>query len=132
MWRAPSLAAPPAAMHALPMPSYKCRTRRRLALTLVLTAGAFPICAAPAAAQQSLDDRLRAVMDRPEFRHASWGVEFYDLTARLPVFSLNAERLFVPGSSTKLLTTGTSLELLGRDHRFHTRVYRTGPVRGGT
>ncbi len=85
-----------------------------------------------AAAQQTLDQRIQAVMDRPEFRHASWGVEFYDLTARLPVFAMNPERLFVPGSSTKLLTVGTSLELLGRDHRFATRVYRTGPLKGGT
>jgi PBP4 family serine-type D-alanyl-D-alanine carboxypeptidase len=96
------------------------------------TAAMFVLLTAPSAAQQSLDQRIQAVMDRPEFRHASWGIEFYDLTARLPVYSTNAERLFVPGSSTKLLTTGTSLELLGRDHRFRTRVYRTGRVRNGT
>ena len=88
--------------------------------------------AAPLAAQQTLDQRIQAVMDRPEFRHALWGVEFYDITARSPVYSLNPERLFVPGSTTKLLTTGTSIELFGRDHRFTTRVYRTGPVRNGT
>ena len=90
------------------------------------------VIAAPAAGQQTLDQRIEAVMDRPEFRHALWGAEFYDLTARLPVYSVNPERLFVPGSSTKLLTVGTSLELFGRDHRFTTRVYRTGPLRDGT
>ena len=100
--------------------------------TDMLTFALLLAVAAPASAQSSLDQRIQAVMDRPEFRHASWGVEFYDLSARLPVYSVNAERLFVPGSSTKLLTTGTSLELLGRDHRFHTRVYRTGRVNGGT
>jgi PBP4 family serine-type D-alanyl-D-alanine carboxypeptidase len=89
------------------------------------------LLAAPVAAQQPLDQRIQAVMDRPEFRHALWGIEFYDLTTRMPVYSVNAERLFVPGSSTKLLTTGMSLELFGRDHRFTTRVYRTGPVRNG-
>jgi D-alanyl-D-alanine carboxypeptidase/D-alanyl-D-alanine-endopeptidase (penicillin-binding protein 4) len=103
---------------------------RAFTATLAITAAA--AAATRANAQQSLDDHLRAVMERPEFRHASWGIEFYDLTARLPVYAWNAERLFVPGSSTKLLTTGTSLELLGRDYRFHTRVYRTGPIRGGT
>jgi PBP4 family serine-type D-alanyl-D-alanine carboxypeptidase len=82
--------------------------------------------------EPSIDQRIQAVMDRPEFRHTLWGAEFYDLTARLPVYSINPERLFVPGSSTKLLTVGTSLELFGRDHRFRTRVYRTGPVKGGT
>jgi D-alanyl-D-alanine carboxypeptidase/D-alanyl-D-alanine-endopeptidase (penicillin-binding protein 4) len=98
-----------------------------------LTAGALlTMIAATAPAQQTLEQRIQAVMDRPEFRHASWGAEFYDLSAKLPVWSVNAERLFVPGSSTKLLTVGTSLELLGRDHRFTTRVYRTGPLRNGT
>ena len=86
---------------------------------------------ARAAAQQSLEQRIQGVMDRPEFRHASWGIEFYDLGARLPVYAVNAERLFVPGSSTKLLTVGTSLELLGRDYRFKTRVYRTGRIKNG-
>src|ERR1700720_4137311 len=90
------------------------------------TVALLSLIAAPAFAQLSLDQRIQAVMDRPEFRHASWGIEFYDLTARLPVYAVNPERLFVPGSSTKLLTVGTSLELFGRDHRFTTRVYRTG------
>ena len=35
--------------------------------------------AVPAAAQQTFDQRIQAVMDRPEFRHAMWGAEFYDL-----------------------------------------------------
>jgi D-alanyl-D-alanine carboxypeptidase/D-alanyl-D-alanine-endopeptidase (penicillin-binding protein 4) len=101
---------------------------RKTLMTLAL----FSVIAAPMAAQQTLEQRIQAVMDRPEFRHSSWGIEFYDLTAKLPVYSVNADRLFAPGSTTKLLTTGTSLELLGRDHRFTTRVYGTGPVKGGT
>ncbi len=96
--------------------------------TLVFAA----LCAAPLAAQPSLDQRVQQVMDRPEFVHAMWGIEFYDLGAKRTIFAVNSDRLFVPGSTTKLLTTGTALELLGRDHRFHTRVYRTGPVSKGT
>ena len=41
---------------------------------------------------------------------------------------LNADRLFTPASTTKLLTEGTALELLGADYRFHTRVYRDGSL----
>ena len=58
-------------------------------------------------------------------------MEFYDLDAKKVVASVNGDRLFVPGSTTKLLTMGTALEVLGADHRFRTRVYRTGPVRNG-
>ncbi len=56
-------------------------------------------------------------------------MEFYDLDAKKVVASVNGDRLFVPGSTTKLLTMGTALEVLGADHRFRTRVYRTGPIR---
>ena len=70
-------------------------------------------------------------MDRPEFRHASWGLAFYDLDQKSLIAGVNADRLFVPGSTTKLLTIGTALETLGADHRFRTRVYRTGAVTNG-
>jgi PBP4 family serine-type D-alanyl-D-alanine carboxypeptidase len=85
-----------------------------------------------ASAQPTPDKRIRQVMERPEFAHALWGMEFYDLGAKKTVSAVNRDRLFVPGSTTKLITTGTALQLLGADHRFHTRVYRTGPIRNGT
>ncbi len=80
---------------------------------------------------QSLERRIQSVMDRPEFAHSSWGIDFYDLGTGKSIYSVNRERLFVPGSTTKLLTMGTAFEYLGADHRFRTRVYRTGPVRDG-
>ncbi|MCA9737476.1 MAG: D-alanyl-D-alanine carboxypeptidase/D-alanyl-D-alanine-endopeptidase [Gemmatimonadota bacterium] len=101
----------------------RCATPVALALSVLLlpaTAGA-----------QALPARIQAVLDRPEFRHASWALEFYDLRDRRVVFGVNNDRLMVPGSTTKLLTMGTALEVLGPDHRFTTRVYRTGPVRDG-
>ena len=84
---------------------------------------------APAPAPGSLAERVQQVIDRPEYRRSSFGVAFYDLDANTPVFTLNADKLFVPGSTTKLVTEGTGLELLGPDYRFHTRIYRTGPIR---
>lgn len=76
----------------------------------------------------SLAGRIQTIMDRPEFRHAFFGIEFFSLDTGKPIYSLNAEKLFTPGSTTKLLTEGTALELLGSDFRFHTRIYRTGPI----
>jgi len=101
--------------------------RRLVFLALVMAPPA-----ATAAAQPAPDKRIRQVMERPEFAHALWGMEFYDLGAQKTVSAVNNDRLFVPGSTTKLVTVGTALELLGADHRFHTRVYRTGPIRNGT
>jgi D-alanyl-D-alanine carboxypeptidase/D-alanyl-D-alanine-endopeptidase (penicillin-binding protein 4) len=97
---------------------------RRPALAALALAA---LLAAPAAAQ-SLARRIEAIMARPEFAHAFFGIEFYDLDAGRAVYRLNGDRFFTPASTTKLLSVGTALELLGPDYRFHTRVYRTGPV----
>lgn len=101
-----------------------------LAVALALSVAA-PMAGAQDAAQQTavrLTERLAPILNRPEFRHAAWGIEFYSLDDDRPVFALNPQQLFSAASTTKLLTVGSALTLLGPDHRFHTRVYRTGPV----
>ena len=80
------------------------------------------------AQSESLDQRIRKIMERPEFAHSRFGIEFYSLDTGKVVYERNSRQLFVPGSTTKLFTEGTALELLGADYRFHTRVYRTGPI----
>src|ERR1051326_9125804 len=77
----------------------------------------------------ALADRIEKIIVRPEFAHSSFGVEFYSLDSGKQVYARNANTLFVPGSTTKLLTEGTALELLGGDYRFYTRIYRTGPIK---
>lgn len=67
-------------------------------------------------------------MSRPAFRHSFFGIEFLDLATGKSVYAWNADKFFVPGSTTKLTTAGTALALLGPEHRFRTRVYRTGEV----
>jgi N-acyl-D-amino-acid deacylase len=86
--------------------------------------------ASPARAQSaaSLEQRIQKVMSRPEFAHANFGIEFYSLDTGNIVYSFNADKLFVPASTTKILTEGTLLAQLGADYRFHTLVYRTGSV----
>ena len=96
--------------------------------------------AAPLGSQQptqsgdpaSLPQGVQQVMSRPEFDHAMFGIAAYSLEDGRMVYAYNAEKLFVAASTTKLLTEGTALQLLGADYRFHTRVYRTGRVANGT
>ncbi|HXC48150.1 MAG TPA: D-alanyl-D-alanine carboxypeptidase, partial [Candidatus Sulfotelmatobacter sp.] len=88
------------------------------------------VCGAAARAQapDSLEARIQKVMARPEFARSNFGIEFFDLETGKVVFALNPEKLFVPASTTKLLTEGTVLAKLGPDYRFHTCMYRTGPI----
>ncbi len=76
----------------------------------------------------SLAAQVQRIIHRAEFRHASFGIEFYSLDIHRSVYQLNPEKLFAPASTIKLLTEGAALELLGPNYRFHTRVYATGPI----
>jgi dihydroorotase/N-acyl-D-amino-acid deacylase len=83
---------------------------------------------AQAPSSGTLAQRIHGVLSRPEFAHANFGIEFYSLDAGTVVYALNADKMFVPASTTKLLTEGAVLAKVGADHRFHTRIYRTGPL----
>ena len=96
-----------------------------LSLLLLLGLQSPPACAQ---SESSLPQRIQKVMSRAEFAHANFGIEFYSLDTGKVIYALNADKLFVPASTTKTLTEGTLLAKLGADYRFHTRVYRTGPI----
>jgi PBP4 family serine-type D-alanyl-D-alanine carboxypeptidase len=102
------------------------RSVRRFTFTsLLILAG---VAAAHAQSLDSLDARIQKIIARPEFAHSNFGIEFYDLDTGKAIYSLNADKLFVPASTTKLLTEGTVLAKLGPDYRFQTYMYRTGPI----
>jgi N-acyl-D-amino-acid deacylase len=76
-----------------------------------------------------LATRIQTIISHPEFAHSTFAIQFYSLDRGQVIYQLNADKLMVPGSTTKLVTEGTLLELLGSDYRFHTRVYRTGEIK---
>jgi PBP4 family serine-type D-alanyl-D-alanine carboxypeptidase len=83
---------------------------------------------ARAQSESTLAERIQKVVNRAEFAHANFGIEFYSLDTGTVLYALNADKLFVPASTTKILTEGALLAKLGADFRFHTLVYRTGPI----
>lgn len=100
-------------------------------LVIIICAVALP-SALVAQSTATLEQRIQRIMNRPEFAHSSFGIEFYSLDHKQIVYEHNPGKLMVPGSTTKLLTEGGVLELLGGDYRFRTRVYKTGPIKKGT
>jgi D-alanyl-D-alanine carboxypeptidase len=91
---------------------------RRIAFCLLIAI----TITSPLAAQSSnaLAERIQTVMSRPEFAHSNFGIEFFDMQTGQVLYALNADKVFVPASTTKLLTEGTVLAKLGSDFRFHT------------
>src|SRR5260370_9022774 len=52
----------------------------------------------------SLPQRIQKVIIRPEFAHATFGIEFYSLDTGTVIYALNTDKLFVPSSTTNTLT----------------------------
>src|SRR6266849_5201789 len=90
-------------------------------LVLLCTRGRITYAQSPG----TLAERIQKVISRPEFARANFGIKFVSLETGKVLYSLNSDKLFVPASTTKLLTEGTVLAKLGADYRFHTRIYRT-------
>ena len=105
---------------------------RALALAALVVAVQSPTVVNPQP-NPDLTTRVEAIINRVEFKHALWGIEFYDADAGRVLYALNEEKLFASASTTKLLSAGTALAMLGADYRFHTKIYRTGSInRHGT
>lgn len=60
-----------------------------------------------------------------------WGVLAWSVDRKQPLFSINADRLFIPASNNKVFTAIWALDLLGPDYRFPTDLLVSGPVEGG-
>jgi D-alanyl-D-alanine carboxypeptidase len=110
----------------------KVSFRRGLGIRLPFCLLAMIAALAPARAQDAvpadLAARIQKVLDRPEFAHAHFGIEFYSPESGKVIYALNEQKLFTPASTTKILTEGALLASLGADYRFRTKVFRTGPV----
>jgi PBP4 family serine-type D-alanyl-D-alanine carboxypeptidase len=102
------------------------RTLLRLSAAMTLIFG-FSY-AATAQSSDSLESRINRIVARPEFARSNFGIEFMDVATGEVLYALSSDKFFVPASTTKLLSEGTLLATLGPDFRFHTRIYRTGPI----
>jgi PBP4 family serine-type D-alanyl-D-alanine carboxypeptidase len=71
---------------------------------------------------------INAPTRTPRLKNSIVAGKVYDLDAHRVLYARNAYVLMVGASTTKLLTEGTSLALLGPDFRWTTPVYRTGPI----
>jgi D-alanyl-D-alanine carboxypeptidase/D-alanyl-D-alanine-endopeptidase (penicillin-binding protein 4) len=57
-----------------------------------------------------------------------WGLLIVDAATGDTLYTLNADKYFVPASNMKLLTTAFALAKLGQDYRFHTTLETRGTI----
>ena len=70
-----------------------------------------------------LSGRIDAIASRPQFNRSRWGIIVQTATSGTTLYSLDAERYFIPASTLKLLTAAVALHELGPDYRIRTSVY---------
>jgi len=85
---------------------------------------------APAA--RALAAEIDSALSGPEFDRAMWGVVVQSLDNGEVVYRRNAERLMMPASNMKLLTSSAALVRLGADFRYRTVVLARGTRRSDT
>jgi serine-type D-Ala-D-Ala carboxypeptidase/endopeptidase (penicillin-binding protein 4) len=84
-------------------------------------------------AQAELGPKVAEIMNSKLYRYGEWGYLEVDPSDGRTVRSLGpADRLYIPGSSTKLFTVSAALDDLGFDHHFKTPVYAQGEVKNDT
>lgn len=102
------------------------------AISLVLL-GCWPVkgqCQTQSAVHESVIKKtIDLILADPKFAGSFIGIDIEAPGVTIPIYSINAEKLFVPASNNKLLTGSAALALLGSEFKFKTELYseRIGP-----
>ncbi len=80
-------------------------------------------------AQNDFKTSVNSFLKLPEYKNASIGIHVVNLASGETVYNLNADKLLIPASTMKLITSATALEILGPDYRFETKIGFTGEIK---
>ena len=70
------------------------------------------------------------IFNDPNFNNANWGASIQSLVTGEYFYKKNENKLFMPASNQKLVTSAVGLLLLGPMYRFKTEVYSDGVIDG--
>lgn len=80
------------------------------------------------AEQPKLSQNMLRIMEQAKYRQATWGVYVKEAKSGREILSYNADKMFLPASTTKLFSTAALLAAYGEDYRFKTPVYALGKL----
>ncbi|WP_340112903.1 D-alanyl-D-alanine carboxypeptidase/D-alanyl-D-alanine endopeptidase [Maribellus mangrovi] len=79
-------------------------------------------------AQENFENSINELLKKPEYKNATVGILVSDLESGEKLYSRNAQKLLIPASTMKLITSATAIEILGDDYRFQTKLGFTGKI----
>jgi PBP4 family serine-type D-alanyl-D-alanine carboxypeptidase len=71
---------------------------------------------------------LDSVLYAPELKYAYYGITILQLDNDSMICNLNGQKLFIPASNMKLITTAAALHFLGPGFRYKTRLLASGRI----
>jgi len=80
----------------------------------------------PEAKSHDLASRVNAIIDGPDYKHATWGILVVEAHTGRTVYQRNPDTMLAPASVTKLFSCATALITLGPDSITETVVYSRG------
>lgn len=90
-----------------------------------------PVAYPATAVTSDLARKLEARFDDPTMAQSFWGVLIESIETGEVIYERNADRLFVPASNQKILTSSASYLYLGTDFTYTTTVHHTGRISNG-
>jgi D-alanyl-D-alanine carboxypeptidase/D-alanyl-D-alanine-endopeptidase (penicillin-binding protein 4) len=86
------------------------------------------ICVQFVQAQNTIEESIEKLSNNWAMKSASMSVCVKDATTGKVLFEKNGDQNLTPASIVKLFSTITSLEVLGPDYKFQTRIYTNGTI----
>ncbi|MBI5186023.1 MAG: D-alanyl-D-alanine carboxypeptidase/D-alanyl-D-alanine-endopeptidase [Nitrospinae bacterium] len=112
---------------------FKCKCSVAL-LFFVLAFPAFaaenPSTDVPKEAHADFTAKINSVLSRACLKSDSLGIYIVSLKDENTNFTLNGDKLFVPASNVKLITSAAALKYFGSNYRFTTNLYKDGVEKG--
>lgn len=76
-------------------------------------------------------DALRKFLSQDHLKHAAIGLKIIDLSSGNIVMEHNGNTSFTPGSTMKIVTSATALDVLGSNFKFETQLFYEGTISQG-
>jgi len=89
-------------------------------------------CIAQDINEDMLSSKLLALEKQAYMSGASLSLSIYDVDSQEEVFSHNGDKLMIPASIQKLITSSAALHYLGKNYRFKTYLESDGTIESGT
>lgn len=71
---------------------------------------------------------VKSILSNSCLRKNNYGIKIYSLDRGETLYEIRSDKLFIPASNAKVITTAVALKYLGSNYRFSTQIYTDGII----